>query len=169
MRAAFARRQGLGLGLAFAAGILLTALASGLTELGPWPRGGAASATMLSGERLPGREIHRVSLGKEDLRAVAASFSAGDRIFVRIQLEGPGRSDLAVGYSEEEAPPLGFSRSSGTAESILLGPEGLSVRGAGAGECELVLPRPLLSDSVEVRLTRGDEAYVASLRVREGR
>jgi hypothetical protein len=169
LRAAFGRRPGLGLGLAFAAGILLTALASGLAELGPWPRGGAASATMLSVERLPGREIHRVSLGEGDLRAMAVSLSAGDRIFVRIQLEGPGRADLAVGYEKEAAAPLGFSRRSGTAESILLVPEGLRVRGAGAGEYELVLPRTPLVESVEVRLARGGEAYVASLRVRGDR
>jgi hypothetical protein len=166
LRAAFGRRPGLGFGLAFAAGILLTALASGLAELGPWPRGGAASATMLSGDRLAGREIDRLSFDGGGLRVEAVSASAGDRVFVRIRLEGPGRADLAVGHAGEGVP-LGFARRSGAAESLLLGPEGLSVRGTGAGEYELVLSQPTLSESVEIRL--GSNGAVASgfLRVRE--
>ena len=167
LRAAFGRRPGLGLGLAFAAGILLTALASGLTHLGPWPSGGAASATMVSGKRLPGREIHRVSLDGAGVRALAVALSAGDRVLVRIQLEGPGPVDLGVRYAAEEGAPLGFSRRAGTADSVLLGPEGLSVRGAGAGEYELVLSRPPLVDSVEVRLGSGDDVDIGVLRVRE--
>jgi hypothetical protein len=167
LRAAFARRPGLGLGLAFAAGILLAALASGLADLGPWPRGGEASATMLSRGRLPGREIHRVTLGGPRLRAEAVALLADDRVIVRIQLEGPGPVDLGVRYAGEEGAPLGFSRRAGTAESVVLGPEGMSVRGAGAGEYELVLSRPPLVDSVEVRLGSGDDVDIGVLRVRE--
>jgi len=43
----------------------------------------------------------------------------------------------------------------------------MSVRGAGAGEYELVLSRPPLVDSVEVRLGSGDDVDIGVLRVRE--
>jgi hypothetical protein len=168
VRAAFFRRPGLGLGLAFATGLLVAAVAGGLADLGSWPRGSEASATALSRDRIPGREIHRVTLGGTEPRAEAVAFSAEGRVLVRIRLEAARPADLAVRYAGGEAT-LGFWRRGGTADTVELGPSGLRVQGAGAGDYELVLPEPPAVDSVEIRLARGGDAYVTSLRVREGR
>jgi len=159
------RRPALGLGLAFASGILLAALAGGLADLGPWPREGVASATMLPSEGLAGREIHRIVLTSGGRRAEAVAFAAVAQVVVRIVVEGHGRGDLVVAFPAEQASPLAFGRRSEGAGAVHLGPAGLRVEQAGAGRYELAFAEPPSIDSVEVRLADGDAVGTGVLRL----
>jgi hypothetical protein len=167
VRAALSRRPGLGLGLAFAAGMLLSALAVGLS--GPWGAGpgGEGVGTMFSWPRPEGREIDRTALRGDGVRAEAVSIVGVGRVLIRVLVDSEGPLDLEVTYGRSLAP-LGFERLRGPADEVVVGPEALKATGVGAGEYALALAVERARGTVGIRLRRGDVVVSGELQVGGG-
>jgi hypothetical protein len=169
--AAFSRRPALGMGFAFAAGLLLAAIGLGLREPGfgrPVDET-ATSGAMLPGSGLPagrpaGREVDRAVLQGDGLRAEVVVRAEGDLTVVRVQVESPGPLSLGLAWSGTELSPLGFGRS-GPAERVELLADRLEVEGAGAGHYELKFAVGAAAPLATVRLRRVGGTF-AEVRVR---
>ena len=162
LRAAFARRPALGLGLSFATGLLLAAASSGLLSPGPWRLGREAETlgTAMPPERL--REIDRAALLGPGLEGEAVALEADGQVLVRVRVLSAPPVEISITWPGGGAEPLRFDRR-GPAASVVLGRETLLVQGAGDGTYELRWGKEGVHGAVRIRLRRGGDEAAADL------
>jgi hypothetical protein len=169
LRAAFARRPVLGLGLSFAAGGLFALVLAGLSQPGRLPEAREAVGTVLDRERLESELASRASLEADAVRAVVRLETAPNRLYVRMTVESGPPLRLAARWNARALRPLGFERGDGPADTVAIGSDYWRIEGAGGGEYVLTLealePAP---PALSVRLERGDEVVERELRVAGG-
>jgi hypothetical protein len=166
LREAFSRRPMLGLGLSFAAGLLLASLLGGLAEPGRAPRSGEEAATALPSERLASRTLDRAVLEAEGVRGVARVDQTDDRVSVRVRVESGSPLRLVVTWDGRGLRPLAFEQGEATVQAVALGPASLAVEGAGKGEYVLVLQaREPAPSPLGLRLEQGTTVVEKALRV----
>lgn len=167
VRAALARQPALGFGAALAAGLVLGAFLAGLDE--PMRLEEKSGGTMLLTGGSDLREVDRAVLAGDGYRGEAVVRAASDRIEVRIRLEGPPPLELLTTFDPSELTPLGFDLEGAPAGQVVLGPDSLHVREAGAGDYVLRLAiRKPLSSGLQVRLGTGPTGVEKVLKVAEG-
>lgn len=153
VRAALGRQPVLGFGAALAAGLVLGAFLAGVGE--PLRLEEGSGGTMLPGGGLELREVDRAVLAGEGYRGEAVVRAASGWVEVRVRLEGAPPLDLVATFDPRELTPLGFDLQGAPAGQVVLGPDSLHVREAGAGDYvfRLSVRKPSPS-GVQVRLGR---------------
>jgi hypothetical protein len=153
VRAALVRRPALGFGTALAAGLVLGAFLAGKGE--PLRLEEKSGGMMLPAGGQDLREVDRALLAGEGYRGEAVVRAAPGWVEVRVRVEGPPPLDLVATFDPLEFSPLGFDLQGAPAGQVVLGPDSLHVREAGAGDYVFRLAvRNPGSSGVQVRLGR---------------
>jgi hypothetical protein len=166
---AIASRPFLGVGLAFAAGLLVAFVVSGLANPGRVPAAADAAATALPKERIAAGGAARATLEWGGVRATAVAERVSGRVFLRLRVESGRALRLVASWNERGLRPLGFERGDAPADAVAVGPGSWRIDGAGEGEYVLVLDvREPAAHTVSLRLEQGQGAVEKTLEIAEG-